>query len=475
MNFDLEQELGKVKYKMKTAFIICSRTDSTRLPNKPFLKINGVTVIEHLIKRLQKTGHPIIVAFPKKQTDQYLKLNELDNVFTFSSNKFDDDPLGRMYEAATFFSVENIIRVSHDKIFIDQKNVSDALFDFDNMGLDYLYGSKFSAGTGFEIISYKALEKAAKKFKKIEYIGYAIRAVCEKDKIYNFNPRQPKLGTRLLIDYECDLKLLEVIMTTLGNDVTLQNVFKYLTDNPELKQINQMPELTIYTCAYNAAKWIETCMDSVARQKHFKKFEYIIIDDHSTDNTCELIAKFALKHNNVHWFRNETNVGLSTSSNRALKKARGKYIIRLDADDYFVSCTALDQMMKAIQESEKDAIYPNNYFGSLNIIQKGDEKHHVGGTIFNKDAINHIKFTDGLTNHDSLDVFLRAKNQLNIGYLDKAMFFYFQHGKSMSKTNLKDREEIKEKLLTKWAAEDFEDEYDEIDFRELGVEIEPSH
>jgi spore coat polysaccharide biosynthesis protein SpsF (cytidylyltransferase family) len=457
-----------------TAIIICTRTDSERLPNKPFRKINGTPLIEHLIKRLQKVNIPIIIAFPREQKEAYSVLKGLENVILHPSKLY-GDPLRRMNEAAMAHDVDTVIRVSHDKILVNPADVDAAILDFQNMKLEYLYGSKFTPGTGFEIIGIDALQRAAKKFKNVEYIGYSVRSVTPKENIYNFNPRHQRGGFRFLIDYEQDLKLFEVLLSQLGDNLSLLSAMKYLADNPEIKEINKMPVMTVYTCAHNAEEWIERCMDSVARQKHFSRYEYILIDDHSKDKTLELMAKFALKYPNVSWSRNGENLGLSSSSNIALKKARGKYILRLDADDYFVSTTALDQMLKAISESEKDAIYPNNYFGSLNTIQNGKEKHHVGGAIFDKDAINHIKFTDGLSNHDSLDIFLRAKSQLDIGYLQKAMFFYYQHGKSMSKTNLANREEIKEKLLTKWARDDFYDEDDEVDFKELGVDIEPSH
>lgn len=454
-----------------TAFVLCTRTDSSRLPNKPFLKINGIPVIEHLIKRLQKINVPIFLAYPKEQHKSYEHLSKLENVKLHKSS-LHGDPLARMYECAKANNIKTIIRISHDKILVEKADLESALHDFKNLGYEYLYGSQFTHGTGFEIVGFDALERAANKFKNVEYIGFSVRSVTEKDKIYNFNPRHQRSGIRLLIDYESDLKLLDVLFSQLGNDLTLKDAVNYLNENPDIKEINKQPILTVYTCAHNAEAWIERAMDSVARQKHFYKYEYILIDDHSSDKTCEMMAKFALKYENVTWIRNEKNLGLSSSSNIALKKARGKYILRLDADDYFVSCTALNQMLSAIDKSDKDVIYPNNYFGSLNTVQKGKEKHHVGGSIFNKDAINHIKFTDGLSNHDSLDIFLRAKDNLNIGYLDKAMFFYFQHGKSMSKTNIKDREEIKEKLLTRWASADFYDDPETKDFKELGVDIE---
>lgn len=441
---------------MSSAFIICTRVDSERLPNKPFRKINGVPVLELLIRRLQKCKLPIFIAYPVEQDSSYRYLAQFDNVWLHPSTHA-NDPLKRMYECADHNKVDTIIRVSHDKIFVDSKDVAAALHDFHTMGLEYLYGSKFTPGTGFEIIGFKALERAQEKFKNVEYIGYSVRAVT--DKIYNFNPRHHVGNYRFLIDYESDMKLLDVVLSQLGNDCELSQVFNYIDNNPELKQINANPILTIYTCAHNGAEWLQDAMDSVAMQTGFKSFEYIIIDDHSKDETTELVAKFALKNKNVSWLRNDKNMGLASSSNLALKKARGKYIVRLDADDFFKSPHALNSLIREIEEVGSEVVYPDNYFGDYNTIQKGNEKHHIGGAIFDKAALTHLKFTEGLTDHDSLDVFLRAKEQLKISYYEQPIFFYRQHGKSMSKTNLERRAKIEKKMRTErhYVNQDFDE------------------
>ncbi len=464
----------------KPGIIICTRADSQRLPNKPFRKINGVPVIEHLIARLQKTKIPIYIAYPAGQHSQYAYLGKLDNVILHKSNLY-GDPLGRMYECAKANGVETIIRVSHDKILVDDTDVADAMFDFVTYGHEYLYGTTFTPGTGFEIISFKALELAASKFKNVEYIGYSVRSVT--DKIWNFRARHQRINARFLIDYEDDLKLFEVLFSKLGNNATLNQCVKYLIDNPEIKEINKQPILSIYTCAYNAEKYLETAMDSVAALTGFKGFEYILIDDHSKDSTCEIMAKFALKHPNVSWHRNEQNLGLASSSNIALKKAKGRYIMRLDADDFFIKPNAIKEMLFKIQDEDIEAVYPDNYFGDYNKIQKGNENHHAAGTLFDKAALTHIKFTDGLMGHDSLDLYLRAKDQLKIGYLDKAVFFYRQHSESLTKNNLKERDLIKEGLqknpflkqksweYNPFAAEDFVLDKHDLE-TEVGLELD---
>lgn len=241
----------------KIAFVICSRTDSSRIPNKPFRGVNGISVIEHLIRRLQKVGVPIWVAVPVSQVESYLHLSRMQNVHIHAS-KFEGDPLGRTHEVAARNNLSAVIRVTHDKILVDDKDVKAAIEIFNEKRLDYLFGSKFIPGTGFEIISYAALATASEKYKDVEYIGYSVRSVTTNQ--FDFNPRHPPGAYRFLIDFPEDVKFLEALFSQKGNLVTLQEAVRYLNQNPEIKQINAQPKITIYTCAYNAERFLEKCM-----------------------------------------------------------------------------------------------------------------------------------------------------------------------------------------------------------------------
>jgi glycosyltransferase involved in cell wall biosynthesis len=176
-------------------------------------------------------------------------------------------------------------------------------------------------------------------------------------------------------------------------------------------------------------------------------FEYIVVDDFSTDQTPLKIGQMAaLFRDKIRYVRNPKNIGLAASSNVALSMARGKYIVRLDADDFFSCSTSVSDLLQAIHDRYLEALYPSNYFGDFSIVQSGKEAHHVGGALFKTSALNHIRFTDGLRGYEGYDLFLRARNQLQIGYLAKPTFFYRQHDDSMSKKNLDLRKQLKQQL-----------------------------
>jgi len=92
------------------------------------------------------------------------------------------------------------------------------------------------------------------------------------------------------------------------------------------------PDITIITTVYNCENYIEESVRSITEQT-FKNFEYIIVDDGSTDNTFSVINKIALKDQRIILVRNETNIGRVRSLNISLEKARGKFIAIQDADD----------------------------------------------------------------------------------------------------------------------------------------------
>ncbi len=392
---------------------------------------------------------PVVLAVPRSEIDTYATVvrnyPELSEVIIWGSN-FDKDPMARMEEAQSIHGFTHVVRITHDKIFVDTEALGRALALVRlEPSTDYVYSSTLTPGTGFEIISHRCIYEATKKYKNVEHISYAVR-ITSKKTVDLKSGREP-FPFHLLIDFPEDLRFMEVILSSLGDDCTLNQVIAFLRQNPELGLINCPPIVSVYTCAYNAEKFIDRAMNSVIMQSEFENmFEYIIVDDHSVDRTCEKLAKFALGKKNVSWYRNEKNLGLASSSNVAIRKARGRYVIRLDADDYFVKDTAILDMLKHAQKTRDEVIYPDNYFGSVHRIQKGKDSHNPGGAMFEKRALDSIKFTDGLRNYEGLDLFVRARDRLKIGYYEKPIFFYTQRPDSMSKTNLEERAKTRERI-----------------------------
>ena len=86
--------------------------------------------------------------------------------------------------------------------------------------------------------------------------------------------------------------------------------------------------------SWNTGKFIAESIQSVIDQT-YENWELIIVDDCSTDNTDEVVAKFRDKR--IRYFKNEKNSGTALSRNRALREARGEWIAFLDSDDLWNS------------------------------------------------------------------------------------------------------------------------------------------
>src|SRR3989344_1456117 len=90
------------------------------------------------------------------------------------------------------------------------------------------------------------------------------------------------------------------------------------------------PKISVIMSVYNGMPYLEQAAESVLNQT-YKNFEFIIVDDASTDDTLKYLK--LLKDRRIKLIRNKKNLGLAASLNIALRQAKGDYIARMDADD----------------------------------------------------------------------------------------------------------------------------------------------
>ncbi len=90
------------------------------------------------------------------------------------------------------------------------------------------------------------------------------------------------------------------------------------------------PRVTVLMPVYNAEKYVGEAIDSILNQT-FKYFEFLIINDGSTDSSLEIIKSY--NDPRIKLVSNDINLGLSNTLNKGIELSQGEYIARMDADD----------------------------------------------------------------------------------------------------------------------------------------------
>lgn len=125
------------------------------------------------------------------------------------------------------------------------------------------------------------------------------------------------------------------------------------------------PKISVLMPVYNAEKYLKEAIDSILNQT-FKDFEFIIINDASTDNSKKIIMSYDDKR--IRYFNNKSNLGITRTLNKGLKIAKGKYIARMDADD--ISLSNRLKLQNERLEADRNLVILSSHFDWIN--EKGN-------------------------------------------------------------------------------------------------------
>ncbi len=130
--------------------------------------------------------------------------------------------------------------------------------------------------------------------------------------------------------------------------------------------------VSIITPTYNSAKFIGETIESVLKQS-YENWEMIIIDDCSTDNTKEIIEKYAAIDERIKYYILDKNYGAAIARTKAMELASGKYIAFLDSDDLWYE----DKLEKQISFMKR-----NSYNFVCTAYEQIDEEGRNLGRVF---------------------------------------------------------------------------------------------
>lgn len=112
--------------------------------------------------------------------------------------------------------------------------------------------------------------------------------------------------------------------------------------------------------AYNSEAYLEKCLRSFCNPKVLNQLEVLIVNDGSTDGTCEIGIKYVKKYPKSFILINKINGGHGSAINTGVKEAKGKYIKVIDSDDW-VLVDSLPEYISALERLDADVILTNYY------------------------------------------------------------------------------------------------------------------
>ena len=203
------------------------------------------------------------------------------------------------------------------------------------------------------------------------------------------------------------------------------------------------PLITVYIVNHNYERYLLQSINSVLDQT-LQDFELIIIDNGSTDGSQNLIEKFS-PHEKVLTIFQE-NLGLNTANNIALGRANGRYLIRVDADD-FLDHHAL-QVLSSTLDRHPDIglVFPDFYLTDatgqvLKTVRRQDISKaslldlppHGACTMVRRECLHALEGYDETYNcQDGWDLWLRFIENYGVQNVNLPLFYYRQHGANLT-------------------------------------------
>lgn len=206
----------------------------------------------------------------------------------------------------------------------------------------------------------------------------------------------------------------------------------------------QRPLVTVYITNYNYGRYVRRAIDSVLTQS-LQDFELIVIDDGSTDNSRAAISEYE-GHPKVRIIFQE-NIGLNRSNNIALKASRGRYIMRLDADDY-LDRQALLVLSNVLEDNEHvGLVFPDYYYVDADGNVTGQERRHDfeaevslldqpahgACTMIRKSFLQDVGgYDEEFRCQDGYDLWLRFIERWEVRNVNLPLFYYRRHGSNLT-------------------------------------------
>ncbi len=122
-----------------------------------------------------------------------------------------------------------------------------------------------------------------------------------------------------------------------------------------------IPLVSVIIPCYNAERFVEKAVRSIMEQS-YRNLEIIVIDDCSQDSTGKILGKLSLEDKRIKYIKNEKNIKLPRTLNKAIRLSSGEYIARMDADDISFPDRFQKQLEFLVSNPNVDLVSANSQY-----------------------------------------------------------------------------------------------------------------
>lgn len=195
-----------------------------------------------------------------------------------------------------------------------------------------------------------------------------------------------------------------------------------------------VPKVSVIVAAYNQERFIGRCLRSLLHQTlQPHDYEVIVVDDGSTDRTAYALSLFTDRFDApIKIITNESNLGLPASLNRGIKAARGRYIVRVDSDD-FVNANFINFLQFYLESNDYADAVACDYLlvdDAEKVLERVDciAAPIACGIMFRKTQLFEVGLYDeAFRCHEERDLRIRFEKKYKIHRLELPLYRYRRH------------------------------------------------
>lgn len=213
--------------------------------------------------------------------------------------------------------------------------------------------------------------------------------------------------------------------------------------------ISKNTKITVYITSHNYGKYLQDAVESILRQSA-EGWELILINDGSSDNTSDIMSLY--KNDPRVRFFSTKGIGLPAVANFVLKKSRGKYIMRLDADDVADENIVLVLGTYLDKHPDIALVFPDYYLtdelGGITAQERRQPIHYSNHlldmpangacTMIRKEALLALGgYREDLGAQDGFDIWTKIKRAYKCANINLPLFYYRRHGKNLTENHIR--------------------------------------